>query len=39
VIRGMDEWHGRQAGVPDNTLVLNLPAQKLNVLVIELFLK
>ena len=41
VIRGMDEWHGKQAYLSDNTLVLTLPAQKPNVAVpvIELFMK
>ena len=38
---GMDEWHSKQIGVGDDTLVLNLPQQKPNVAVpvIELFLK
>ena len=41
VIRGMDEWNGKQAGLPPETLVLSLPVQKPNVTVpvIELFMK
>ena len=41
VIRGMDEWHGKQAGLSPDTLVLTLPVQKPNVTVpvIELFMK
>ena len=41
VIRGIDEWHGKQAGLSPDTVVLTRPVQKPNVTVpvIELFMK